>query len=414
MEGRDGGARYGRRAVLGLGLGLGLGGLPGLSCTVPAKPSDTAARDVRRLLERRATALLGRDLEGFLAVLEPGAQGLRTAQEQEFDNLAGVELKSWEYRVRGLDRTGDAAATARVDLALRVEGYDTVPAVTARRVDLRRHEGRWYVAGDRPARSGAQEIWQQGPVTAVRGRRSLVLGAGQDRARLRGIGELADTAVAAVARAWPAEPGLRVVLLVPPSLSGMGALLGEPAAGYRGIAAVTTGASAAGKRTSADRVIVNPEAYDVLGAAGQQVVLTHETTHVATRTGTTAATPMWLSEGFADWVAYRESDRAAARIAPELRATVRKEGVPDELPADEDFRFAGDADRLAGAYEGGWLACRMIVERWDERTLLAFYRAVGAHPQREGAVESALNDTLGTTPADFTARWRGYVRDELG
>ena len=400
--------------MLALGLGLGLGALPGLSCAVPAEPSDTAGREVRRLLERRAAALLARDRDGFLAVLEPGAQGLRTAQEQEFGNLAGVPLKSWEYRVEGLDRTGEGAATARVELALRFEGYDTVPAVTGRRIDLVRREGQWYVAGDRPGRSGAQEIWQQGPVTAVRGRRSLVLGAGQGRQRLRGIADAADGAVAGVTRAWTGEPGLRVVLLVPPSLSGMGALLGEPAAGYRGIAAVTTGASGAGRRTSADRVIVNPEAYDVLGAVGRQVVLTHETTHVATRTATSAATPMWLSEGFADWVAYRESDRTPAQIAPELRETVRKEGLPAELPADADFRFTGDADRLAGAYEGGWLACRMIVERFDERTLLAFYRSVGAHPQREGAVENALNGELAATPAEFTAQWRDYLRDALG
>ncbi|MFD3517313.1 hypothetical protein [Streptomyces sp. NPDC058657] len=413
MEGHGGGARYGRRAVLALGLGLGLGALPGLSCTVPPEPSDTAARDVRRLLEQRAAALLNRDREAFLAVLEPGAQGLRASQEQEFGNLTGLPLESWEYRLTGLDRTGESAATARVELALRARGYDTVPAVTSRRIDLLRSRGRWYVAGDRPARTGAQEIWQQGPVTAVRGPRALVLGAGQGRERLRGIADVASSAVAAATRAWPGEPGLRVVVLVPPSLSGMGALLGEPAAGYRGIAAVTTGASRAGRRTSADRVIVNPEAYDVLGAVGQQVVLTHETAHVATRTATGAATPMWLSEGFADWVAYRESDRTPVQIAPELRATVTKEGVPAALPDDGDFRFTGDADRLAGAYEGGWLACRMIVERWDEPALLAFYRAVGAHPQREGAVENALSGALGTTPAEFTAQWRGYVREVL-
>ncbi|MFI5802864.1 hypothetical protein [Streptomyces sp. NPDC051561] len=406
--------RYGRRAVLALGLGLGLGG-PGLAaCSVPSEPSDTAARDVRELLARRSWALLRRDEDGFLGVLEPGVRGLRDAQQQEFGNLADVPLKSWEYRLTGLDRTGDRAATARVELALRIDGYDAVPAVTSRRIDLLRRNGRWYVAGDRPARSGAQEIWQQGPVTAVKGERAMVLGAGQPRARLTEIARAADGAVAAVGRAWTRERGLRVVLLVPPSLRGMGALLGEPAAGYRGIAAVTTGSAAGGRRTSADRVIVNPEAYDVLGASGREVVLTHESTHVATRTDTSAATPMWLSEGFADWVAYRESARTPAEIAPELRRTVRREGPPAVLPDDGSFRFSGDADRLAGAYEGGWLACRMIVERWDEGTLLTFYRSVGEHPQREGAVENALNRELGTTPEEFTARWRRYLRDELG
>jgi len=29
-------------------------------------------------------------------------------------------------------------------------------------------------------------------------------------------------------------------------------------------------------------------------------------------------------------------------------------------------------------------------------------------------VEGALKDVLGTTPADFTARWRAYLRAQLG
>ncbi|GAA3489901.1 hypothetical protein [Streptomyces cremeus] len=407
MAAHGGGTRHGRRAV------LALGGLLAASCALPAAPADTAARDVRRLLDRRAAALLARDRAAFLAVLAPEAPGLRSAQGEEFDHLAGVPLTEWHYRLTGLDRTGDGTVTARVELRHRVAGYDATPAVSARRVDLRRRDGQWHVTGDRPAHGGTRELWQQGPVAVARGRRCVVLGTGHGAERLRRIAETADAAVDAVARAWTRESDLRTVLLVPSSLSAMGALLGEPAAGYRGIAAVTTGASEGGRRTSADRVIVNPEAYEVLGAVGRQVVLTHETTHVATRTATTAATPMWLSEGFADWVAYRDSDRTPAQIAPELRRTVRREGLPDALPADGDFRFAGDADRLAGAYEGGWLACRMIVERTDEATLLALYESVGAHPRREGAVTAALRRHLDTTPEEFTARWRAYVRDAL-
>lgn len=400
-----------------LSLGLGLGGLVAGACAAPPGPSDTASRDVRRLLGQRAAALRDRDLAAFLGVVDPAAEGLRARQEEEFRNLAGAPPASWEYRLTGLDRTGEGLATAQVELRHRIEGYDPVPAVTARLVDLVRRDARWYLAGDRPRQGGAQEIWQQGPVTAVHGRRAIVLGAGQDRERLRGIADVADRAVAAVARAGVGErdaDGLREVLLVPPTLSGMGALLGAPAAGYRGIAAVTTGASGGGRRTSADRVIVNPEAYDVLGAAGQQVVLTHETTHVATRTQTSGATPRWLSEGFADWVAYRESDRRPAQVAPELQRIVRRDGVPAALPEDADFGFAEDPERLAGAYESGWLACRMIVAGSGEGALLAFYRAVGGHPQRDGAVENALNGELGTTTQAFTARWRDYLRDQLG
>ncbi len=161
-------------------------------------------------------------------------------------------------------------------------------------------------------------------------------------------------------------------------------------------------------------MLVNPEAYAVLGDAGKQVVLTHETTHVATRADTTAATPLWLSEGYADWIGYLGTGRTPAEIAPELARAVRDGEVPDSLPGDEDFAFTREPTRLARAYEGGWLACRMIAERWGVDRLSAFYRAVGAHGKRAGAVEEALRKVLGTTPEEFTARWRDYVTNRLG
>jgi hypothetical protein len=194
----------------------------------------------------------------------------------------------------------------------------------------------------------------------------------------------------------------------------MAGLLGSPASSYRGIAAVTTGETGTPGKAPADRIIVNPDAFGLLGALGKQVVLTHETTHVATRADTDAATPLWLSEGYADWVGYLGSGRTPAEAAPELERAVGEGRLPAALPADGDFGFTGDATRLARAYEGSWMACRMIADRWGEHRLGEFYRAVGAHRTRAGAVEDALKDVLGTTVQDFTARWREYLRAQLG
>ena len=152
----------------------------------------------------------------------------------------------------------------------------------------------------------------------------------------------------------------------------------------------------------------------MLGTFGRRIVLTHETTHVATRTVTSAATPTWLSEGFADWVAYRGARESPAQIAPELRRAVQGGELPAALPDDDAFSFGGDADELARAYEGGWLACEMIADQWSEKKLTDFYREVGEHGQRDGAVEKAMNDVLSTTPEDFTVRWRDYLRRRLG
>ncbi|MFD1658539.1 hypothetical protein ACFSL4_10030 [Streptomyces caeni] len=389
-----------------------LAGLAG--CGAPAAP-DTQTAAVQRLLDRRATAVLHRDRPGFLATEAPtgDAAGRPAAGAAGFDNLRALPLAAWSYRLTALHRTGDRA-TADAELRYRVEGYDRAPVTTARALRLVRTGGRWYISSDAPAPRAAGQLWEQGVVEVVRGTHSLVLGVGQPRRVLRGYARLADRAVPAVTGAWGTHWPGRVVVVVPRSLEAMAELLGAPASGYRGIAAVTTGEAGGTGRAPADRIVVNPDAYAMLGGSGRQIVLSHETTHVATRAATTAATPLWLSEGYADWVGYRGDSRTPAQVAPELDRSVARGRVPATLPADADFAFSGDAGRLAQAYEGGWMACRLIADRWGAARLNDFYRAVGAHRRREGAVEAALKGVLGTTPEVFTRQWRAYLKAHLG
>ncbi|MEU3842610.1 hypothetical protein AB0E88_21565 [Streptomyces sp. NPDC028635] len=376
-------------SLVGCGARLGAGGVQA---------------DVQRLLDRRAQAVLDHDAQTY------GSTGTRAG----FAEVGAVPLASWAYRVTGVRRSGNTA-TADAELRYRVRGYDQAPVTAGRTLTLTRSpDGRWSVTADRPAPKSADQLWDQGAVRVVRGQHSLVLGVGQSDGQLRAYASLADRAVPAVTDAWGTNWPGRVVVLVPRSLDGMARLLGSPASSYRGIAAVTTGETGAPAKAAADRVIVNPDAYGMLGSLGRQVVLTHETTHVATRRATDAATPLWLSEGYADWVGYRGSGRTAAQAAPELQRAVTDGEVPTALPSDQDFGFAGDAGRLARAYESGWLACRMIAERWGEARLRAFYRAVGEHRERAGAVEDAMRTTLGVSLPDFTAKWRDYLRVQLG
>ena len=368
---------------------------------------DTARDEVQRVLDRRAAAVLDGDAAAYRATGQAGAS------DTEFGNLREVPLAAWSYRVTGFHRSGDRA-TADAELSYRVEGYDMAPVTAARSLSLTRTDGKWYVASDGPAKGTGEQLWDQGAVTVVQGAHSLVMGTGQPDELLRGYADLADRAVPAVSKAWGTDWSGHVVVLVPKSLDGMAGLLGAPASGYQGIAAVTTGEAGASAKAPADRIIVNPDAYGVLGDFGKQVVLTHETTHVATRAHTTAATPLWLSEGYADWVGYLGSGRGVAQVAPELARAVAGGQVPDALPEDADFGFSGDAAKLAQAYEGGWMACRLIADRWGEAALNDFYRAVGEHDKRPGAVEDAMRDVLHTTPEKFTAQWRDYLRAQLG
>ncbi|MFD9354204.1 hypothetical protein [Streptomyces sp. NPDC060031] len=351
-------------------------------CGSGARPADTAGREVRRAVAEWSAA-------------PP-------------ERLAGIPLEGWSYEVTSVREDG-VRAFARAELHYRLTGYDAAPAGSAREVELvAGADGGWRVTADRPAPGALPQLWDQGPVTVERGAHALVLGgAGQSPETLSAVAAEADRAVPAVSAAWPGPWAGRVVVLVPGSLERMAQLLGRPADEYRGLGAVTVG-RVGGAPAAADRVVVNPEGYGQLTAEGRRIILTHETTHVATRAATTATTPLWLSEGFADWAAYRGSGSAPAQAAPTLGRAVRAGELPGALPANEAFAFGGDADALARAYEGAWLACRLIADRWGDAALVALYGKAG----RESPA-TALQETLGTDQAGLTRAWQEDLRREL-
>ncbi|PJE98564.1 hypothetical protein CUT44_07705 [Streptomyces carminius] len=392
---------------------------------------DAPHAPLQALLDRQAEAVLAGDRAAYLATVDPLADRYRAAQRTVFGNLARLPLSQWSYRVTAVGddafplpgRGGGARRIAvRAELSYRVEGYDTAPVRAEENLTLTERQDRWYVSSER---DGTEQLWEQGRMTVVRGERSLVLGVGRPGEGLRALAADADRAVPAVAARWPRDWSRRVLVEAPASVEGMAALLGGDPDSYRGIAAVTTGEAGGPGRDAkpAERIVVNPRAYGVLGERGRRIVMTHETTHVATRRYTTAATPMWLSEGFADWVAYHGTGRPPTLVAPRLTEAARRGELPEELPADEDFGFAGDGGRLARAYEGGWLACRMVAERWGEGKLTELYLRTGRNgppgdgdggEARKRAVDAALREVLGTDLAGFTAHWRDHVRRELG
>ena len=81
------------------------------------------------------------------------------------------------------------------------------------------------------------------------------------------------------------------------------------------------------------RVFVNPTVFGRLKARGAQVVMSHETTHVATG-ATFTSMPTWLLEGFADFVALDHAGVPVDLAAGQILARIRKQGVPNR-PAHE-------------------------------------------------------------------------------
>ncbi|OEV30119.1 hypothetical protein AN219_12720 [Streptomyces nanshensis] len=405
--------------VLAVACGCGSGAEPS------RESSERAA--VQRVLDRQAAAVRGGEEGAYLATVDPREESYRSAQRRVFENLRRLPLTQWTYQVGNVQRTGEAGEDgdeggkdgsrsrieADVRLRYKLRGDDQTPVSATERLAFTERGGKWYVSAE--LTDSDRQLWEQGEVTVVRGKQSLVLGADRSREALRALAGKADRAVAEVDREWPRDWPRRVVVEAPSSLRNMAQLLDAPASSYEGIAAVTTGEAGEYTDAPADRIVVNPEAYGELSGEGQQVVVTHETVHVASRTHTGRATPLWLSEGLADWIGYGARGRGPKEAAAELVRAAEDGKLPHELPADRDFRFGSDPEALGRAYESGWLACRLIADEWGEKKLMALYLRVGSSQKRQdAAVDEAMQAELGLSLEEFTERWRSYVEKELG
>ncbi len=329
------------------------------------------------------------------------------------DPRAQARLRSLALNARALgitptlalEQTGDSSTTEVLTADLRWR-YARDPGTQQARTSV----SIWLDgSGTRIQRFGGpadrRPVWLSGPLTLRQQSSVLVVVEGEGaRAERRAdrLLHLARDAQAAVRRVLP-DSRLRLVVERPRSGRSLERALGVEAGHDRSIAAVTATVDGSDSPGSPVHVFVNPDVFDRMTPVGARVVLTHEVTHVATGAATSQM-PLWLLEGFADYVALRDVDLAPSQAAAQLIEAVRAEGIPRSLPAAEDFD-AGSTS-LGAVYESAWLACELVVEAAGERALVAVYRDVAAG----GQVGAALADHADLTLAELTRRWRERLR----
>ena len=355
---------------------------------------------IDRALAARVDALQRRDRMAWLATATAAA---RSRQGELFDGLVALPLADLTLSRVGAARAVGEGWASDVVLGYRLAGWDARPVAATRTQVFVVRGGRAVLAQDSSADgSGSAEIWDAGPVVAVRSGPALVLGHPRDRRTLQMVAAAAAQAVPRVTAVWGPQWQRRVVVLVPASQGELRSLLGQSGVTSQIAAYATSRAPGVG-----ERVVVNPATFPLLGSVGRRVVLTHEVTHLAARSSTGPGMPLWLVEGFADHVGYTGLSLPYRVSAQELRQEVRRGRLPAALPSDADF--AGDNPRLAAVYEQAWLAVRLLVEQHGRSAVLRFYRAVGAGEQ----IDPALRRFLSTDLRSFTARWQRDLRSRL-
>ena len=437
--------------------------LPAAPPTPRAAPADDGAAPSRRaelqaLLDRRAAAVLARDVDALLADVAPDDADLRRRQAAWLAGLPeDLPLSAYAYEV-----TDGAGAGPSVTLTYALAGFDDDPVRTRSPLVLGPAgdrpvvlddglAGRWSPdplgraqqrqdaaassagAGDEApdqvdlvtradagvtdpgtGAAGRVPLWELGPVTVSRSGGVLALShVGAEALRDAWRDDLVD-AVGRVRAAWPGTWSATVVLLVPADAVDAAVLIGD-GTDLTGVAAVATSLldpslepGAPGWATG-ERVVVDPVAMTRLPPLAQDVVLTHETVHVATRAATGPRTPLWLAEGYADHVAYSSLGVHLARGAPTLAARVRAGRLPEAPPEAEAFR-APPPPGPELVYETAWSLVDHLARAAGEDAVVGLYADL-ARPDAD--LEPAVRARTGGDLDRLVADWRASLPEAL-
>jgi hypothetical protein len=394
----------------------------GLVAWVVVTDEEYVAPRPDRVVREARPALASDALDRLVAALEAGDGAAAAALAAGEDPAVAASLSEVAANAEALELTdldaryvdtagavaADGAWRAVVELTWRLDHFDPRPVTVEVEVgfapegDEAGDEGRDEVGITALGGGGRRTpLWLAGPLEVRRTAETLVMVHG-DAALADSYARMATEAVPVVQKVvpWP-EP--RLVVEVPATLAELEAALGAQEGSYTGVAAVS--ASLDGETTAGSpvHVLVNPAVFAALQQEGAQIVLNHEATHVATEAATSRSLPLWLLEGFADYVALRDVDLPLATTAGQVIAQVRKKGAPPALPGAEEFDESSTA--FGTAYEASWIACRLLAQIGGEQALVELYDRV-----RLGEpVAEVMPDVFGFGVAELTRRWQAHL-----
>ncbi|WP_460625710.1 hypothetical protein [Intrasporangium mesophilum] len=402
------------------------GGATTTNGEIPAAAWAAARNEaVGQILQQRVSAVDQGDRAGWLEALgsHPDAR-LAATQQRVFDRMTAMGAR--RMSIVALREQSEPLPTpagtpvkwdVKANLSYELHGFDTSP----RSFDLNltfkadpAHPEAAVLTASTP--SGRPQPWDLDGLVVRRTPHALVLAVGS-RARVDEIVRRTATARARVAAVWgESQPA---VWVAPATDADAARLLGRSAADLDGVAAATDGPLTPGQHAGADRIVLIPGAWTALQPDGRDVVMTHELTHATVRAATTQTVPLWLAEGFADYVAYRRIDLPEATIAAPALKQARDQGVPHALPTDADFDPS--AGRLQTAYGLALLAVRTIADEYGTPDLVRLYEAAAGSislptaqvGDRDAALALAFEQTLHTRESTIVRDWQARIRGLL-
>lgn len=319
----------------------------------------------------------------------------------------------------------DPLCAVTVSLRYGIEGVDETPTrKPAAMLFVARDDG-WKIASDRPLPGTASVTWRgpwdHGPLQVTTaetaGGTSMILAHPDTSDLAANIADELPSAVDAVSDVWGTDWPGRSLVLVTSSHDEFTDQVGTAHNGHEIAAvAISDAVDPEQDRATGQRIVFSPAAGSRLSSDGLRAVLRHELAHIAARPQTVDGSPMWILEGYADYIGYRSGTGAPVtgadirRIAPSLVVEVLRSGAPSQVPTDKDF---ADPERSRTAYETAWSFVVFLAEEYGEDELTSLYRTLADGPSSEGDQRDAFSTILDVSAKDAVDRWGQWLTDRV-
>ncbi|HEX3212045.1 MAG TPA: hypothetical protein VH016_05720, partial [Actinomycetota bacterium] len=307
---------------------------------------------------------------------------------------------------------------APVQVRYRFEGHDSSPVLARESFAFVLTGSGWRIAGAADSRLRGRddvEIWDSGQVRTARSARTLIVHHPGQEGLAQRLLQVADRAYGQVGAAWTGTWERKAVILVPRDQREAERLVG--ARDLSRVAAVASSSVESGtteaEKVLGNRIVVNTSNVVRYNTLNLQILITHEMTHVATRT-LGDGVPLLLVEGFADYAALKPVGFSFAATRPALNQRVDSGRFDGKLPEDGEFRSTdADAD-AAVAYDEGSAFCQWVAATFGSGKLQALYRKFrGSGSTSRSELDRGFKDVLGLSRKTAERRWAAWVRDQL-
>ncbi|MDX6284864.1 MAG: hypothetical protein QOG53_349 [Frankiales bacterium] len=391
--------------------------------------TDSRDRAIQAVLDRQSRGVVRHRLADFVSGVDRRSASFLRRQREIYARLTLLDLARWTYKADPTGAYGQSSVNWRgygaedvavlpVVLSYQIRGFDAGAVARGKVFTFVRRGTTWSLASDADVKALAvpavlSDPWDVGPISVARGRWSLIIGGPADKKLLARVARLEDQAISTVARRWPDKWSHRVVVVVSRNKKLLAELFSEDPDSVKKVAAVAVPQfqvadinawDSTVPRPVSARVIINPSDLD---AATNLEVLTHETVHVATFPIFHLGSPLWMVEGYAEYVSRRPDV-----ISEQFFQLATKNKLPSHLPSNTAWRSTAVGPAF---YDEAWLACRFITRDWSEHKLIELYRKLSAIDSTDSLADDAeqriIRSVLGISAATFAKRWKRYMHD---